>query len=287
MWDLVSGECVQTIKAKAPVYAVAAAPGGKALAYAGRYAPGAESNFIYLCDLSGSPVGQYEWRSEQVVWERAPVTGAFEQVRRPVPRSIWSLAFSADGQHLAASCRELGGGNMLNGGGGCVWSMADPTRPRSLPDVYAVAFAPTGRQLAVTRQNAACFLSGPDVQEDGLQYRIPAMWSPAVTFVPGADLAVIGSNSFLYFVNPVERQRTTPVKTAIRVVTAVVADPGGRVVLAGGRPGTVEVYELASRSRTTTYDFGIGGVHGLAFAPDGLTFAAAGDKGLIVCDAPT
>jgi hypothetical protein len=46
------------------------------------------------------------------------------------------------------------------------------------------------------------------------------------------------------------------------------------------------VYEAATGARKTTYDFGIGGLHALAYAPDGLTFAAAGDKGLVLCDAP-
>jgi hypothetical protein len=29
----------------------------------------------------------------------------------------------------------------------------------------------------------------------------------------------------------------------------------------------------------------VGGVHAVAVAPDGLTFAVAGDKGLVLCDA--
>ncbi|HJZ55755.1 MAG TPA: hypothetical protein VKE74_12375 [Gemmataceae bacterium] len=52
----------------------------------------------------------------------------------------------------------------------------------------------------------------------------------------------------------------------------------------GRRAGTVEVYDPATRAKKTTYDFGIGGIHALAFAPDGLMFAVAGDKGLVVCD---
>jgi hypothetical protein len=46
------------------------------------------------------------------------------------------------------------------------------------------------------------------------------------------------------------------------------------------------VFDVATRARTTSYDFGIGGLHALAYAPDGVTFAAAGDTGLVVCDAP-
>jgi hypothetical protein len=36
--------------------------------------------------------------------------------------------------------------------------------------------------------------------------------------------------------------------------------------------------------RRAAFDFEIGGVHGLAVAPDGLTFAVAGDRGLMLGD---
>ena len=65
---------------------------------------------------------------------------------------------------------------------------------------------------------------------------------------------------------------------------AVAISPDGKTILVGGKPGAIEVYDVASRTRTTAYDFGIGGIYALAFAPDGLTFAAGGDKGLVVCD---
>jgi WD40 repeat protein len=309
VWDPVSGECVTTVKAKAPVYAVAASPDGRTLAYAGRYGPRAESNIVSLCDPAGKPVGRYELRIQGLVWEQNAITGLPEQVVRPVPLSIWSLSFSADGRYLAAACRQLGAANIPDGGGGWYWETARPDGARSLPgaDVYAVAFSPSGHRLAVTRLNTVHFLPEPGAAE-GVAYRIPAMWSPAVAFVPGADLptvapsgslfpnapaeseggqglAVIASGSFLFFVNPTRPGEPVKVKTGIRTVTALAASPGGQTLQAGGKPGTVEVYDVGTLNRTTTYDFGVGGVHALAFAPDGLTFAAAGDKGLVVCDA--
>jgi WD40 repeat protein len=92
--------------------------------------------------------------------------------------------------------------------------------------------------------------------------------------VPGRDLAVIASNAFLYFVNPVKYETPLRLKTGIRTVVAIAASPDGKTVLVGGRPGTIEVYDAAARTKTTTYEFGIGGVHSIAYAPDGLTFAA-------------
>jgi WD40 repeat protein len=278
VWNVASGKCQTTIKAASVVYAVAVSPDGKTLAYAGRYAdPVAGGNHIRTWDLTANKAGADYW------WEmprRARWHG-------PVSHSIWSLAFSADGRYLAAACRRIGGANIPNGGGGHVWACARPQDHSPLPgdDIYAVAFAPTGHRLAVTRMNAVHFLGSPKA-ETGITYPYTALWSPAVAFVPGRDLAAVASNSFLYFVNPTRQEKGTVVKTGVRTVSALAASPDARIILAGGRPGTVEVYDPETRAKKTTYDFGIGGVHALAFAPDGLTFAVAGDEGLVVCDVP-
>jgi WD40 repeat protein len=285
VWDAASGECVTTVKAKAPVYAVAVSPDGTTLAYGGRYAPGAESNFAFLCDLAGKPLGQHELRFQIEVPERIPGTFEFRRVARPDLRSVWAVAFSADGLFLAAVCRRLGGANVPNGGGGEVWRRGQTASSPLPADAYSVAFATSGHRLAITRRNAVQFKGDPP-SEGGIEYPTASEWSAAVAFVPGHDLAVAASNSYLYVVNPAKKGKAQRVKTGIRVVTGVAASPDGRTVLAGGKPGSVEVYDVASRAKTTGYDFGIGGVHGLAFAPDGLTFAVAGDKGLLLCDAP-
>lgn len=287
VWTPTTGECGTVVKAKGPVYAVAASPDGKAIAHAGRPVAGAQSNFVYLCDPAGKPLGRCELRTEGHRWEWNPATGVSEWIVAPEARSIWSLAFSADGDYLAAACRRIGGGNQPDGGGGRCWPTAPAAGRPEVPlptDVFAVAFAPTGNRLAVTRLRSVAFHDDPTGPER-MSCPLPGMWTPAVAFVPGADLAVAASNSFVCLVNPVRVQRVARLKTGIRTVTGLAVSPDGKTVLVGGRPGNVEVYDVATRTRTATYDFGIGGLHALAFAPDGLTFAAAGDNGLVVCDA--
>ena len=288
VWDRASGDCITTIKAKAPVYAVAVSPEGQNLAYAGRYAPGAESNTVYLCDWGGKTIRQFELRFERAYTERIPGTFDFEQVMRPQPRSIWSLAFSSEGSYLAAASRYPGGANIPNGGGGRVWAVGSKSKDalaNLVDDAYSVAFRPSGEWIGITRRSAVLFCSAL-CQPGHIAYQYPTTseWSAAIAFIPGTDLAVVASNSYLYFLNSARVEKAKKVKTGIRVVTGVVASPDGRTVFAGGKPGSVEVYDVASLTRTTTFDFGIGGVHGLATAPDGLTFAVAGDKGLLVCD---
>ena len=150
-------------------------------------------------------------------------------------------------------------------------------------DSYALAFAPTGCRLAVTRNKAVAFLDDP-TRPKSLEYPLTSDWSAAVAFVPGADLAVVGTNSFLDFMNPCGRRSQRASRPACAPFwRSPYRRMAGRSLLAASR-GLIEVYDVASRTRTTAYDFGIGGIYALAFAPDGLTFAAGGDKGLVVCD---
>lgn len=283
LWDAAAGTGTVVTKTRGPVYAVAVPPKGPALAHGGRFATGAESNAVQVCDRAGKFLASRDLRFtvNQPEWN----AGQFVTVARPEPRSIWGMAFSPDGAYLAAVCRRMGGANIPNGGGGMCWPF-DPSAtapPVALPeDAYALAFAPTGHRLGVTRRNRVSFYPTPHATEP-VSYSLTAMWSAAVAFVPGADLAVVASSSSLHFVNPVRAEKPTRVKTGSRVA-ALAVSPDGRAVLAGGREGLVEVYDPLSRARAKTYDFGIGGLHALAFAPDGLTFAAAGDAGLVVCD---
>lgn len=305
VWNPLSGECLSAIKTVNVTYAVAVPPDGSFIAFAGRPGTGTTSTFVYTCDFDGRRGARYEAPTTQSAWYFDPVTQMHNPgAPQPISRTVWGLSFSADGKYLAAAVRRPGGGNMPDGAGGFYWRVGAGTEGTALPgeDIYALRFAPTGHGIAVTRRSLVIFLPSVDPDErvsssapatlfevepaaTGLRYRFSADWAPAVAFVPGAELAAFGSNSFLEFVNPVRPWAAARVKTGIRTITALAASPDGRTLLVGGRPGTVEVYDVTTRARRTVYDFELGGVHALAYSPDGLTFAAAGDTGLVVCDA--
>lgn len=286
VWNPVTGECRTTIKAGQVVYAVAVSPDGKTLAWGGRPASGAVSSVVQLADGTGKKTRKCEFATFGTVARYDTTSMTLLTEERPMARSVWGLAFSADGKYLAAALRMPGSANISYGAGGCFWAVNEKAEAHALPgnDIYALAFAPVGHAVGVTREQSVLFLERPEAAE-GVTYPLTANWSAGVAFIPGMELAVVASNSFLDFVNPTKHEKPTRLKTGCRTIIALAASPDGKTLLAGGRPGAVEVYDTKSLKKMTEYDFKIGGVHALAFAPDGLTFAAAGDDGLVVCDA--
>ena len=202
------------------------------------------------------------------------------------PRSVWSLSYSADGRYLAAAGRVMGGGNTPNGGGGHWFRPTDASAHGPLAErrAYALQFAPDGHRLAVTGDRVVAFYAGPEESEPVVSYPLPSQWAAAVAFVSGTPTAVVGVNSALFFVDATTKRKMRKAKTGFRTVTAVAPTPDGRAVVVGGRMAGVEVYDADSGALRVRYDFGLGGVNAVAVAPDGLTFAAAGDDGLALFD---
>jgi WD40 repeat protein len=286
VWDPAGGTCVAVAKARGPVYAVAAAPDGSAVAFAGRTPSRSPVNVVTRIDPdTGAAKGRHELRSEDDVPRFDRTTYEVTYTREPVPRSIWALSYSADGQSLVAAYRRPGGGNIPVGAGGHVWRRDDPTgSPLPRNDIYSAQCAPDGTGLAVTAQELALFYDAPDRPAPAVEYPLQCAWAAGVAFVPPGDVAVVAAGSFLHCVGATASRKLWKVKTGLRTLTTVAASPDGRLVIAGGSPKAVEVYDAATGDRLAAYDFGVGGVHAVAFAPDGLTFAVAGYDGLVVCD---
>jgi WD40 repeat protein len=60
--------------------------------------------------------------------------------------------------------------------------------------------------------------------------------------------------------------------------------PDGRTLATGGTNRIVTFYDPFTGQCRAEYNFGVGGIHSLAFASDGLTLAVAGRLGLVVVD---
>jgi WD40 repeat protein len=148
----------------------------------------------------------------------------------------------------------------------------------------SVAFAPTGTRLAIAEGRGVVVFDSPggDIQ---VAYPEISSFKSRLIWSPNGDWLAVTDGSVLHLVSGSEVRRLRKIKTGIGSILALAVSPDGKTLLAGGRPGSVEVYDVDSLTLRTTFDFDIGVVHALAFAPDGATFAVGGDGGLLVCDA--
>jgi hypothetical protein len=65
---------------------------------------------------------------------------------------------------------------------------------------------------------------------------------------------------------------------------ALAVSPDRRLLAAGSRDGVVRLWDTVMGREVGNHNWGIGAVKDLAFAPDGTTAAAAGDRGIAVWD---
>ncbi len=65
---------------------------------------------------------------------------------------------------------------------------------------------------------------------------------------------------------------------------ALAFSPDGRLLLSTGKDGLIQLWDSAARQRITTFDWQIGDVPCVAFAPDGLTAAAGGNGPVVLWD---
>ena len=275
VWEPLAGREVLQWRTNTLVFAVAVAPGGREVALAGREPPESRESVIHLRKLD-DPQYQGELR-----WPIYRQPGGDRRVR-----SIWSLAYTGDGEYLIAARRVMGGGNVYDGGDCRWWQRSKPSVNGELTSRlrgYAVGSAASDTRFAVTAYSQLLVFDHPS-QPAVATYPFTASWAMTVTFLPSGT-AVVGMSSFLLFTDRLTKTgRLKPLKTDVRTIRTLAVSPDGRTLLVGGSPGRVEVYDIATRERRTAYDFDVGVVQSLAFAPDGLTFAVGAEKGLLVVD---
>jgi WD40 repeat protein len=113
--------------------------------------------------------------------------------------------------------------------------------------------------------------------------------SPSLSIAPGGTrekitLAATGGGSVVVYT--VERERGFTSRRKLegyeREATQVAFQPGGSLLLTAGSDGTVRYWDPQHWRELKRYDWEIGRVQVLAFAPDGMRCAAGGNRGSIV-----
>jgi len=67
-------------------------------------------------------------------------------------------------------------------------------------------------------------------------------------------------------------------------VWSVAFTPDGQTLMTGSTDGTVKFWDVATGRERSAFDWGIGRVHVVAFAPDGMRAAAGGDGDIVIWD---
>jgi WD40 repeat protein len=225
--------------------------------------------------------------------------GEFEPDRLPLtplgppPPSpyVWlrGLVFAPDGQTLLTSRRERRGlftpaetiiMHWHFTRAGDRWRVSDATPGRTVAERGAALLGESHLALAGEWGVQLCPLEPttsplavPDLSKAWL-----------VKVAPRGELVAAVDTRHLYVwqlrkENPRWRWRIAP-----QGVTALAFSPDGRMLAVGEGTQTVAFREPLSGGLVAEYDFGVGPVQSLAYAPDGLTLAVAGRDGLVVVD---
>jgi WD40 repeat protein len=224
-------------------------------------------------------------------------------------RLVTSVAFSPDGGLLVCGCAEY---DTPPQGAVELWRVgADPAESRvnllrgiektygwPLGPVLALAFAPQRPLLAVGTEFHRVALW------DVAAARLLAVLGPAgpvrgLAFAPdGATLAVAAGYSVRLWdvataceLGKVQGQLLQAAASRAEVgnlqghrgtVTSLSFSRNGRLLATASKDRTVRLWDVADRRERAAFDWEIGQVYAVAFAPDGMTAAAGGKSGKIV-----
>jgi WD40 repeat protein len=149
---------------------------------------------------------------------------------------------------------------------------------------YAVVtFSPDGKRLAAT--------GGLDGDEDVVivnartadrveEYIPPATHTRHLLFSPDSrTLAVVNGKDV--FLHPADSDVPRVTLPHPKQANQVAFTPDGRRILSTCHDGLLRIWDTATGQHITSFDWGIGQTTAVAVSPDGLTAAAAGQKGHI------
>lgn len=136
-----------------------------------------------------------------------------------------------------------------------------------------LAFSPDGRMIVAA--GVAGQLIAWDRQSGNEKFR--AALEPDVldlVFYPdGQELLTVGPNAITWKAGDGSRAGALPLPAGTRAVSAAVS-PDGKVTIVGLSDGRIAVFESANRRLLRTLEGHAAPVYGVAFSPDGTTFAS-------------
>jgi WD40 repeat protein len=145
-----------------------------------------------------------------------------------------------------------------------------------------VAFSPDGDRLAVTGgldDDPVVSVVNARTADPLFEVMPPGARTLHLAFSPGGTLAVTNAKT----VHLMPADSDVPGFTLVhpKQANAVAFIPDGRRVLSTCHDGQLRIWDVATGHLVSSYDWGVGPTTAVAVSPDGLTAAAAGQKGRI------
>jgi WD40 repeat protein len=201
--------------------------------------------------------------------------GAARPLKMPI-QDTWLLAFSPDGQTLAAASVQTN--QML------LWDMA-ASRPRTSlrghsSHVTCLAFSPDGRSLASAGVSDQTIIVW-DLATGGQRLGLATPGAPVVALAYSPDGSLIVSASvFEFSIRIWDSVRGSVIRRLASHVSrdAIAFAPQGQLLATGDKDGTVKLWNFATGERLARLNGQTRWLNGVAFSPDGRTLAAIGDN---------
>jgi WD40 repeat protein len=252
----------------APPDLVALAPDGRTLAAGGL------DGSIWLWDLrEGGP----PCRRLFVSLKAKDYINWFEKLRannigNPIyPEALSSVAFSANGQRLAAAGTK---------GTVKVWDCGDYTEVCSLSLDPAgpvwVAFSPAGN-LVVPVGGQIRFLDG-SAESFTLGRKDDSAASCMAFTMLGNRVAVAHQDQLIRLWDLATRESVGDLIGHLDQINALAFSPDGKTLASAGRDSTVKLWSVPAAAEVASLQQHRGPIFCLAFSPDGTTLASGGDK---------
>jgi WD40 repeat protein len=197
----------------------------------------------------------------------------------PTFNSVTGIA--CDGRTIVGVTHRGGEGHRVR-----VWDLGGRQRSEFSPNQPiqhwgGVALSPGGRTLAAPSPDRSVVLI--DLTAKEAVGRLPHTDSVSnIVFAPdGQSLASTAGRSIWQW-DVVERKPIRRFPAFGKFASAPAFHPGGELLGAGSRDGQVRLWKVIDGTEVGRFDWGVGAINGLAFSPDGLTAAVAGQRGKVV-----
>jgi RNA polymerase sigma factor (sigma-70 family) len=251
LWNAETGAEIGTLGGKSKYFAVALSPKGELLA------SGSEDGIVTLWDVKS----------------RKPLN-MLGRHNGPV----WSVMFSNAGDRLASGSNDKTAK---------IWDVAKGTELLHLNTsenrpVFALAYAPDGKAIAVAGDDRAVRLLEPQTGDLQMKLQGHTMSVNAVAFASdGLEIASGSADQTVIVWSRATGRPKHTLKGHIGVVRAVAISPDGKRIASGGDDRVIKIWDRTSGDEITAFDGHRSSVTSLVFAPDGEAVVSGDDAGNI------